>query len=155
MDVSRLKMETTCGVINLKLRADSAPITCEYIVKAVGDRLYDNKSFYRSDFVIQCGLHGSGVNPPGNLKKNETKSGKFISNNRGTCAIAHWDVPDNGNTEFFINLQANKHLDDVYGGYCVFAQVEDDESFKVVDKIAEEVKKAGKVDIIKVTATSE
>merc|ERR1711971_143033 len=129
---SKLKMNTACGVINLTLRADAAPLTCEYIVSAVKRGLYDNKTFYRSDFVIQCGLHGSGVEPPGNLSKNETRENVFITNGRGTCAIAHWDVPDNGNTEFFINLQANSHLDDAYGGYCVFAEVADAESFDTV-----------------------
>ena len=85
MAFSGLQMDTSCGIIKLKLRADAAPITVDYVVKAVKDGLYDNKSFYRSDFVIQCGLHGSGVNPPGSLSKNETKANTFISNTRGTC----------------------------------------------------------------------
>ena len=67
---------------------------------------------------------------------NETGTGTVVSNTRGTAAIAHWDVPDNGNSEFFINLKANSHLDEAYGGYCVFAEVADDASFAVVDKIA-------------------
>ncbi|CAE8635821.1 unnamed protein product, partial [Polarella glacialis] len=106
-----------------------------------------------SDFVIQCGLHGSGVSPPGNLSRNETKDGGVISNTRGTCAIAHFDVPDNGNTEFFVNLQTNAHLDSVYGGYCVFAEVADDASFRVVDAIAQAVKERGSVKINSVTAS--
>ena len=68
-----------------------------------------------------------------------------MSNTRGTAAIAHWDVPDCGNSEFFINLGTNAHLDEAYGGYCVFAQVEDDASFQVVDSIAAEIKSKGKV----------
>ena len=47
----------------------------------------------------------------------------LASNVRGTCSVAHWDVPDCGNTEFFINLKPNPHLDEAYGGYCVFAAV--------------------------------
>mmetsp|Transcript_46565 Transcript_46565/g.108751 ORF Transcript_46565/g.108751 Transcript_46565/m.108751 type:complete len:156 (+) Transcript_46565:42-509(+) len=150
---SMLAMDTDCGMINLKLRPDSAPITVEYIVKAVKAGLYDNKSFYRSDFVIQCGLHGSSEKPPGDLSKNETRDGVFVSNVRGTCAVAHWDVPDNGNTEFFINLQANAHLDTAYGGYCVFAEVADQDSFAVVDEIARVVKAKGSVKIKTVTAS--
>uniref|UniRef100_A0A7S4QEL1 peptidylprolyl isomerase n=1 Tax=Alexandrium monilatum TaxID=311494 RepID=A0A7S4QEL1_9DINO len=152
MAASSLVMNTQCGIINLRLRPDSAPITCDYIVQAVRQGLYDGKQFYRSDFVIQCGLHGSNVAPPGNLSRNETKDNVFVSNTRGTCAIAHWDVPDCGNTEFFINLQANSHLDEAYGGYCVFAEVADDASFKVVDMIAEAVKAKGGVGIKSVTA---
>ena len=108
----------------------------------------------RSDFVIQMGTHGlSRANPEGNLPVNETKSGVRISNTRGTAAVAHWDVPDNGNSEFFINLQTNDHLDDAYGGYCVFAQVSEDDaaSFATVDKIATAIKSQGKVDIESVT----
>mmetsp|Transcript_31012 Transcript_31012/g.72354 ORF Transcript_31012/g.72354 Transcript_31012/m.72354 type:complete len:155 (-) Transcript_31012:63-527(-) len=143
MAASFMRMETSMGLIRLKLRRDAAPITVDYITDCVQKGLYNNKSFYRSDFVIQCGLHGSGVSPPGSISKNETRDGVFISNTRGTCSIAHWDVPDNGNTEFFINLQTNEHLDSVYGGYCVFAEVEGADSFKVVDAIAAQIK-AGK-----------
>ena len=99
---------------------------------------------------------------------NETKSGARVSNTRGTAAIAHWDVPDCGvcmsrtvfyllsaacsptlneltdpqNTEFFINLQPNSHLDEAYGGYCVWAEVHpgDSSSFAVIDKVAAAVK---------------
>merc|ERR1712086_671458 len=107
-------------------------------------------TFYRSDFVIQCGLHGSNTKPPGNISKNETKDAVFVSNTRGTCSIAHWDVPDNGNTEFFINLQANTHLDDAYGGYCVFAEAESS-SDPVIEKIAQHIAGgAGNVAITKV-----
>ena len=101
--------------------------------------------------MIQCGLHGSGVTHNfGNLSVNETSIGPRISNTRGTCSIAHFDVPDNGNTEFFINLQANTHLDDVYGGYCVFAEVKDAESFGVVDKITAAVKGGSNTKIVRV-----
>ena len=109
---------------------------------------------YRSDFVIQCGTHGLGrANPLGDLPVNETSTGVRVSNTRGTAAIAHFDVPDNGNSEFFINLQTNSHLDEVYGGYCVFAQVLEDDaaSFAVVDKIAAAIKKQGTVPINAIT----
>lgn len=138
-------IETELGAIKLRLRPDSAPVTVDYISKCAAAGMYDGKgSFYRSDFVIQCGLHGTGVqNPYGDLPVNETKTGTFLTNSRGTAAIAHFDVPDCGNTEFFINLGANTHLDSAYGGYCVFAVVEDDASFAVVDKIANAVKAKG------------
>ena len=78
------------------------------------------------------------TNPEGDLKVNETHQHKIVSNTRGTAAIAHWDVPDCGNSEFFINLSANAHLDSAYGGYCVFAEV-DAVSFKIVDAIADAI----------------
>ena len=62
-------------------------------------------------------------------------------------------MPDCGNTEFFINLKANTHLDDAYGGYCVFAEVEasDAASFQVVDAIAVAIPKGEKIAITSVT----
>ena len=117
----------------MKWRADAAPITVGYISKLIERGVYDNTTFYRSDFVIQCGLYPKACPDP-NLSANETNAGTFISNNRGTAAIAHFDVPDNGNSEFFINLKANSHLDQAYGGYCVFAEVAGD--FTAVDAIA-------------------
>ena len=146
--MSHIVIKSALGEIKLKLRADAAPTTAAYISKLCKDKVYDGTTFYRSDFVIQCGLHGTTKkNPHGDLKENETSKEPKISNTRGTAAIAHWDVPDCGNSEFFINLGTNAHLDSAYGGYCVFAQVEDDASFKVVDAIAEAIKKVGKVDI--------
>ena len=84
---------------------------------------------------------------------NETSTGTVISNSRGTAAIAHWDVPDCGNSEFFINLGSNSHLDSAYGGYCVFAEVQDEASFSVVDAIAEAIAKGGKK-MIKITSAT-
>jgi cyclophilin family peptidyl-prolyl cis-trans isomerase len=97
-------------------------------------------------------LYGTGkTNPQGDLTVNETASGIRLSNTRGTAAIAHFDVPDCGNTEVFINLQANSHLDAAYGGFCVFAKVDDNDaqSFQTIDAIAQAVKTQGKVGIRK------
>ena len=117
MAATALVLDTAEGVITLQLRPDAAPETVKYILKCVASKLYDGKEFYRSDFVIQFGLHGSGVEcPHGNLHVNETELGPRLSNTRGTCSIAHWDVPDCGNTEAFINLKENAHLDSAYGG---------------------------------------
>ena len=130
-DASKLVLTTVCGTINLVLRPDAAPVgtpnfarddypilqlvqvtcfalanywiqvTCEYISKCAGAGLYDGTCFYRSDFVIQCGLHGSGkAHSFGDLPLNETASHVQISNTRGTAAIAHFDVPDSNAAAF-------------------------------------------------------
>jgi hypothetical protein len=92
---SALRIETEAGAITLQLRPDAAPETVKYILQCVASRLYDGREFYRSDFVIQFGLHGSGVeNPHGNLSVNETSKHAKLSNLRGSCSVAHWDVPD-------------------------------------------------------------
>ena len=53
-------------------------------------------------------------------------------------------MPDNGNTEFFINLNHNKHLDKAYGGYCVFAEVANDAAMQVCQAIAKAIPKGAK-----------
>jgi len=128
----------------------AAPETVKYITKCVQSKIYNDTSFYRSDFVIQFGLHGTGKqNPHGNLMVNETNLGRcgVVSNTRGTAACAHFDVPDCGGSEIFINLNENRHLDQAYGGFCVFARVEtnDTTSFQTIDAIAAAVKQDGKV----------
>lgn len=71
-----------------------------------------------------------------------------------SCRRTHRDVPDCGNSEFFINLKTNTHLDEAYGGYCVFAQTEDEESFKVIDAIASAVNAKGRVIVNSVSTVS-
>ena len=144
--MSSLQISTPCGVITLKLRPDAAPTTVEYISKLVASGVYDSATFYRSDFVIQCGLHPKPCPVP-NLSVNETSTNELISNTRGTASIAHWDVPDCGNSEFFINLKSNPHLDTAYGGYCVFAVAEGAESETTMDRIAAEVTAKGVIKI--------
>lgn len=72
-----------------------------------------------------------------------------VSNARGTAALAHFDVPDCGGSEVFINISDNPHLDAAYGGFCVFARVDagDQRSFQTMDAIAAAVKQNGKVGI--------
>eukprot|EP00756_Hemistasia_phaeocysticola_P052034 Hpha_TRINITY_DN27222_c0_g1::TRINITY_DN27222_c0_g1_i1::g.140724::m.140724 len=144
-------LSTSLGQIVLRLLPDAAPETVRHLSALVKDGLYNGCCFYRSDFVIQCGLKrpdGTGVhNPYPDLKLNESHKHTIKSNVRGTVAVAHWDVPDCGNSEFFINLKKNTHLDDVYGGYCVFAEVADEESFRTVDAIAAAVPQGVKPEI--------
>jgi len=77
---------------------------------------------------------------------NESTLPGALSNRRGTASVAHWDVPDCGNSEWFINLQDSPHLDKAYGGYCVFAEVPltDRGSWNVIQAIAEAVKSGQK-----------
>ena len=87
-------LHTAAGDIKLLFRPDAAPETVRYIQQAIQDQLYNSGArFYRSDFVIQGGIHGK-KNPAGDLKINETKQYQVLSNGPGTAAIAHWDVPD-------------------------------------------------------------
>eukprot|EP01062_Namystynia_karyoxenos_P084552 TRINITY_DN9985_c0_g1_i1.p2 TRINITY_DN9985_c0_g1~~TRINITY_DN9985_c0_g1_i1.p2 ORF type:complete len:237 (+),score=111.22 TRINITY_DN9985_c0_g1_i1:108-713(+) len=150
-----LTFDTALGLIHLRFRPDAAPETVKYITKLVTSGLYNGCCFYRSDFVIQCGLlKPDGMardNPYGDLKVNESYKHKHLSNKRGTMAVAHWDPPDCGNADIFINLKDNKHLDRASGGFCVFAEIVGSESAGTVDRIAQHVAKGNKALIRKAT----
>ncbi len=141
--MSKLVLTTPLGAITLALRADVAPATVKHVAALVSSGvLSGGAAFYRSDFVIQMGLHGSGrASPLPDLAVNEATRAGALSNKRGAMAVAHWDVPDAGNSEFFISLKDNAHLDAAYGGYCVFATVApaDAASWATIDAIAKAI----------------
>jgi len=147
--MSTVNVSTSLGQIKLKLRPDAAPKTVEHFCKLAP--LFDGCCFYRSDFVIQGGLQradGSSVqNPMKAIPVNEThaQGTTSLSNVRGTAAFGHWDVPDAGNSDWFINLKENAHLDSAYGGYAVFAAVDpgDAASFATIDAIARAIADQG------------
>ena len=136
---------------------DVAPQTVAHVTKLVQSKVYDGSSFYRSDFVIQFGLYGMPTKIPHgtHLAVNETTFNGLISNTRGTAALAHFDVPDCGGAEVFINLSDNPHLDTAYGGFCVFAHIDpsDGQSLQVMDAVAAAVKQNGTVGIRQVLLT--
>ena len=107
--MSIVVLETEYGQIKLRLRPDAAPATVSHFTELANAKLLDGVCFYRSDFVVQFGLHGTHrkFKP---LPINETKLHLKLSNERGTASFAHWDVPDNGDSEIFINLKNNAHL---------------------------------------------
>jgi cyclophilin family peptidyl-prolyl cis-trans isomerase len=147
--MSSLVLTTALGKIRLQLLPEVAPLTVAHITELARRGIYDGASFYRSDFVIQCGLHVTSIrNPLPALSVNESGP---VSNERGTAAVAHWDVPDCGNSEWFINLQDSPHLDKAYGGYCVFARVAADDaaSWATVSAIAKAVPGGSKPAITK------
>ena len=133
--MGHLTIVTDAGSIVLTLKEAEAPQTCAHVVKAVNSGVFSNCTFYRSDFVIQFGLHGTKRVVEPALSVNESTRPDALSNTRGAVAVAHWDVPDCGSSEFFISLKDNGHLDQAYGGYAVFAVVK--EGWETVDKIAE------------------
>lgn len=142
----RLLLTTPLGEIALALLPDAAPVTVAHVERLVAAGAWTGASFYRSDFVIQFGLHGTGRSSPcADLAVNESSRASRISNLKGTAAIAHWDIPDCGNSEAFISLRDSTHLDSAYGGYCVWARVaaEDKNSWAAIDAIASKIASSG------------
>ena len=56
------------------------------------------------------------------------------------CQLAVTAHDEAGRLRDATSVQSHGALDDAYGGYCVFAEVADESSFAVVDKIAAAVK---------------
>jgi hypothetical protein len=54
-------------------------------------RLTQTRNAHARTLPPAQGLHGTvKTNPHGNIPVNETKTGTFLSNTRGTASIAHW-----------------------------------------------------------------
>jgi cyclophilin family peptidyl-prolyl cis-trans isomerase len=139
-------IDTSMGKIEVELYPGKAPITVKNFLSYVDDKYYDGTIFHRvmgkentekqEDFMIQ----GGGFKP-GMKEKKETKdpikleSGKGLSNERGTIAMARTNEPDSATAQFFINVANNKFLDksDKSDGYAVFGKVI--KGMNVVDKI--------------------
>lgn len=128
-DTPRVRLSTSLGDIDVELYADKAPRTVANFLERVDEGFYEGLIFHRvvAGFVIQTGGYDAELNyrePPGNVP-NESANG--LRNTRGTLAMARLADPDSANTQFFINVKDNGHLDPAAGqpGYTVFGRVID------------------------------
>jgi len=129
---------TNQGDIKVKLNRAEAPITVENFIGYVNDGFYNGVVFHRviPNFMIQTG----GFTPDMKQKtpkapiKNEANNG--LLNSRGTLSMARTSEVDSATSQFFINVNDNKFLDNGERdfGYAVFGEVID--GMDVVDKIA-------------------
>ncbi len=129
---------TNQGDIKVKLNRAEAPITVENFIGYVNDGFYNGVVFHRviPNFMIQTG----GFTPDMKQKtpkapiKNEANNG--LRNSRGTLSMARTSEVDSATSQFFINVNDNKFLDNGERdfGYAVFGEVID--GMDVVDKIA-------------------
>jgi cyclophilin family peptidyl-prolyl cis-trans isomerase len=81
---NNLEIKTTLGTIVLHLRGDVAPKTVAHVKQLVQSGLLNKTTFYRSDFVIQFGLHGTAkkITFP-DLDVNESKNDGALQNVKG------------------------------------------------------------------------
>jgi cyclophilin family peptidyl-prolyl cis-trans isomerase len=132
-------LDTSLGVIRIKLYPQQAPDTVANFLRYVDDKFYDNTVFHRviPAFMIQGGgydvdLREKKGRPP---IKNEAANG--LSKRRGTIAMARTVAPDSATSQFYINVKDNVFLDRAKAadgvGYCVFGEVV--AGMDVVDKI--------------------
>ncbi|HTL98990.1 MAG TPA: peptidylprolyl isomerase [Holophagaceae bacterium] len=139
--MTRVRLETSKGAINLELFPKEAPGTVANFTKLIGEGFYDGLAFHRviPDFVIQGGCPNTregakgmpGTGGPGYKIPCETK-GNPHKHKLGALSMAHAG-PNTGGSQFFIcNGSAPSHLD---GVHTVFGQTVSDEDIAVVKAI--------------------
>jgi peptidyl-prolyl cis-trans isomerase B (cyclophilin B) len=132
------KITTSKGDIIIKLTPENTPNTVANFATLANDGFYDNLIFHRviDGFMAQGGCpSGTGMDGPEWNIKCETQA-KGQVHKKGSISMAHAGK-DTGGSQFFICFVPCPHLD---GGHTVFGniQVQDRDSFKVLDKISQE-----------------
>lgn len=128
------RIETSKGVIHLRLFPEIAPVTVANFANLAQRGFYDGLSFHRviPDFMIQGGCPlGSGTGGPGYRFEDEC-SAEARHDGPGKLSMANAGPGTNG-SQFFITHVETPWLD---GRHTVFGEVVDADSQAVVDAIA-------------------
>jgi peptidyl-prolyl cis-trans isomerase B (cyclophilin B) len=118
--MSKAKMHTTQGTIELELFDEDAPQTVTNFRKLAADGFYDGIIFHRviPDFMIQGGdPQGTGTGGPGYTFEDEINQNKVV---RGALAMANAGPNTNGSQFFIVTRDAAPWLD---GKHTVFGRV--------------------------------
>ncbi len=139
--MTKVKMDTDLGTMELELDEKKAPATVANFVDYARGGHYNGTVFHRviDGFMIQGGGFTADMEqkPTKAPIRNEAMNG--LRNERGTIAMARTMVVDSATSQFFINLVDNAFLDfrnptPSGFGYAVFGKVV--KGMDVVDKIA-------------------
>jgi peptidyl-prolyl cis-trans isomerase A (cyclophilin A) len=137
-------MHTNHGAIKINLFGNEAPVTVKNFVdlatgEKTGKPFYDGVIFHRiiSGFMIQGGdPTGTGRGGPGYNFDDEPHPDRHF-NEPYMLAMANagknFDGSGTNGSQFFITVAPTQYL---HGKHTVFGEVADEESRKVVDKIA-------------------
>ena len=128
------EVNTSKGVINLRLYPQHAPVTVANFVNLARRGFYDNLSFHRviDNFMIQGGCPlGSGTGGPGYRFEDEC-SAELRHDGPGKLSMANAGPGTNG-SQFFITHVETPWLD---GKHTVFGSVVSSEDQAVVNSIA-------------------
>lgn len=125
-----VEMKTNFGNVVFELFPDKAPKTVDNFLQYVKTGFYKGTIFHRSvkNFVVQGGGFTPDLEPKDTRPPIPNEAGNGLMNTPGTLAMARDYDPQSATSQFFINLEDNKHLnhyrnDDDYYGYCVFGRV--------------------------------
>ncbi len=137
-DLPQVRVSTTEGAFEIRLRPDIAPETVANFLDYVEQGFYDGTVFHRviPGFMIQGGGFDSDLRKKATDDPIRNESRQTAKNLRGTIAMARTRNPDSATSQFFINLADNPHLNATRSspGYTVFGSVT--QGMGAVDAIA-------------------
>ena len=123
--------------ILIELFPEKAPKHVNQFLRLINEGFYDGLIFHRviPNFVIQAGGYDSELKYFSSEQKIINESFNGLKNAKNTVAMARLSKPDSADTQFFINLRDNNHLDSTEGkpGYTVFGKVI--AGFEVIEEI--------------------
>ncbi len=126
-DNPRVNLVTSEGLIEIELLPKFAPKHVTNFLALVEEGFYVGLVFHRviPNFMVQAGGYDAELTyrPRDGQVDNESFNG--LRNKRYTVAMARLSDPDSADTQFFINVRDNPHLDAQPGepGYTVFGRV--------------------------------
>ncbi|MCK0111949.1 peptidylprolyl isomerase [Ornithinimicrobium sp. F0845] len=133
------QIETNCGVIEVELYADQAPVTVSSFRHLAEASYWADSPCHRLTtqgiFVLQCGdPTGTGRGAPGYTFgiENAPEDGKYPP---GTLAMARAQDPNSNGGQFFI-VYEDTELPVAGGGYSIFGRVTG--GMDIVDRVAEQ-----------------
>jgi peptidyl-prolyl cis-trans isomerase B (cyclophilin B) len=134
-----MKLATTCGDIDIAMKAAAAPHTVNSFNFLAGQGFFDHTKCHRLTtsgiYVLQCGdPTGTGSGGPGYTIPDENLKDKSLKNNvypAGTVAMANTGQPHTGGSQFFLVYQDSQ----LPPSYTPFGTM-DAAGLKVVKKIA-------------------
>jgi cyclophilin family peptidyl-prolyl cis-trans isomerase len=115
-----VKITTPHGVIRYKFYSNDAPKTVSRMLELIRAGFYNGLTFHRvlPGFVAQGGdPNGNGTGGSGQRLKAEFNERRHVE---GTVAMARANDPDSADSQFYITLAPQPHLD---RNYTVFGQV--------------------------------
>lgn len=107
-DSSRVRLETTRGIIRLEMRREWAPLGVDRFYNLVRHGYYDDTAIFRvrAGLWAQFGINGDPKVAAVWRTRNIADDPRVLSNVRGTVAFAFKD-PNGRTTQVFINLRDN------------------------------------------------
>ena len=126
-DNPQVALVTNVGEIQIELLPKFSPKHVSNFLALIDENFYVGLVFHRviPNFMIQAGGYTENLTyrPTNRSVANESSNG--LKNRKYTVAMARLDHPDSGDTQFFINVGNNTHLDATPDGpgYSVFGRV--------------------------------